>query len=132
MTTSRPSGYFPISKSAPSGRPSARGTDAAREKSKAFRKREAERARRRRLVQWGTAAAAVLLIAVVVVIATRGSPGKSPAATSLTDTATGTLTGPPGPEGIVLEQGTLLAPASGLAQGATVDGVQCNSMEQAC
>jgi hypothetical protein len=36
----------------------------------------------------------------------------------------------PGPEGIPLEQGALLAPASTTTQGATVDGIQCAPIEQ--
>ena len=40
------------------------------------------------------------------------------------------LTGPPGPEGIVLEQGQLLAPASTAADGQTVDGIRCDASEQ--
>lgn len=44
--------------------------------------------------------------------------------------ATSVLTGPAGPEGIVLEQGQLLAPASTAATGATIDGIQCDASEQ--
>jgi hypothetical protein len=40
------------------------------------------------------------------------------------------LTGPAGPEGIVLEQGQQLATASTAATGQTVDGIQCNANEQ--
>ena len=109
-----------------------RGVDAAREKSKAFRKQEAERARRKRLMQWAAAAVAVVVVADVIVVTATGNDTKKPSATSSsTDSATATMTGPMGPEGIALEEGTLLAPATGAAQGATVDGVQCNSMEQA-
>ena len=71
--------------------------------------------------------AAVALAVVVVVVAvgpTAGTP--SPAATSV---GTGT-NGPLGPEGIPLETGALLAPASTSAMGSTVDGVQCDSSEQ--
>lgn len=58
----------------------------------------------------------------------KGPPGQTGGAS---DAATATLTGPAGPEGIVLEQGPVLAPASTAATGPTVDGVQRNSMEQA-
>jgi hypothetical protein len=46
------------------------------------------------------------------------------------DVATSVLTGPAGPEGVVLEQGQLLAPASSAAVGQTIDGIQCNAGEQ--
>jgi hypothetical protein len=39
-------------------------------------------------------------------------------------------TGRPGPEGIPLEAGTLLAPPSTAARGQSVDGIQCDSSEQ--
>jgi len=44
--------------------------------------------------------------------------------------ATSELTGPPGPEGVPLQVGTLLAPASTAATGQTVDGVACDPSEQ--
>src|SRR5581483_4168362 len=129
-------------------RPDRPGAAAARRKSAAFRAAEAARERRRRTLRWGVSGAVVLIAIAVIVVAvvvsrhgtssTSGSsspPGSSttaaaPTATS-TDSAPATLTGPPGPEGIVLEEGALLAPVSGAATGQTVDGVQCNSMEQA-
>jgi hypothetical protein len=105
---------------------------AARQKAAAFRAAERARARRRRLLQWAAAPAALVVAAVVIAIAvaTSGSGGGTPGEGS-SDSALSTLTGPAGPEGIVLEQGQLLAPATGAATGETVDGVQCNSMEQA-
>lgn len=47
-------------------------------------------------------------------------------------TATGTTSTPasPGPEGIPLEQGPELAPASSTTPGGTVDGIQCAPLEQ--
>jgi hypothetical protein len=69
-------------------------------------------------------AAAVVLVAVVigVVAATSSSP---------TTNAGGTMvSGPPGPEGVPLEQGTLLASIATAAAGRTVDQVQCNTNEQ--
>lgn len=47
-------------------------------------------------------------------------------------TATGTTSTPaaPGPEGIPLEQGAELAPASSTTPGGTVDGIQCAPLEQ--
>jgi hypothetical protein len=76
-------------------------------------------------------AAAVVVVAAVTAItvgvragSARGSVGGS------TGTATSTLTGPSGPEGIVLEQGQLLASAATAAQGQAIDGIQCNAAEQ--
>jgi hypothetical protein len=57
-----------------------------------------------------------------------GSPGA--AAAKQTDIATATLAGPAGPEGVPLEQGPLLAPATTAATGHTVDGIECNPTEQ--
>jgi hypothetical protein len=87
--------------------------------------------RRERLVRWivGGAGALVLLGALGVVIWLT-SNHKSPT-TASQDVATETLTGTQGPEGVVLEQGTPLAPISAKTNGSTIDGVQCNSDEQA-
>jgi hypothetical protein len=110
------------------------GSAAARRKAAPFRAAEAARQRRHRVLRWSGSAAlvAAALTAIVVLALTRGGGhhGSRSSATP-TDAATATLAGPPGPEGIVLEKGTPLAPASTAATGATVDGVQCNSMEQA-
>jgi hypothetical protein len=46
------------------------------------------------------------------------------------DAATGPLTGPPGPEGVVLEQGNPLAADTTSTSGGTEEGVQCNADEQ--
>jgi len=88
---------------------------------------------------------AVMLPTVAVLLSACGgsSSSTSPtaAATSTTSstaspttatTATATTNGPapPGPEGIPLEQGSELAPASTTTPGATVDGVQCAPVEQ--
>jgi hypothetical protein len=40
------------------------------------------------------------------------------------------VSGPPGPEAVPLQKGTVLAPASTAATGQMVDGVQCNATEQ--
>jgi len=74
---------------------------------------------------------AVAVIALVVIAAVSGSHHSHATATvTHADAATATLTGPAGGEGIPLEEGTVLAPITGAASGATVDGVQCNSSEQ--
>lgn len=51
--------------------------------------------------------------------------------TGQTPTQTTAQASTPGPEGIPLEQGADLAPASSTTQGQTVDGVHCQASEQA-
>jgi hypothetical protein len=72
-----------------------------------------------------------IIAGISVTVATSGH-GTSSAApiSSASDAATATLTGPPGPEGIPLEDGTLLAPESSSATGQTVDGIRCDASEQ--
>lgn len=83
-------------------------------------------------MRWAAVATAVLAVAVVVgVVMARSGASKAPPTARTSDAAAATLTGPPGPEGIVLEQGTPLAASSTAATGQTVAGVECNSMEQA-
>jgi hypothetical protein len=78
---------------------------------------------------WATAAVLVAAAAVGITVAVQS--GSAPAsANGSTDVATGVLTGPAGPEGIVLEEGQPLASASTSATGQTVDGIQCNASEQ--
>jgi hypothetical protein len=74
-----------------------------------------------------TTAVVVAAAAVGITAAVHGSHAS---ANPTADAAANVLTGPPGPEGIVLEQGQLLAPASTAAKGQTIDGVQCNADEQ--
>jgi hypothetical protein len=83
---------------------------------------------RRRRVVTGTLLAVVALIIVLVVVLVALPSGHS-TSTATTSTLAGGA-GPNGPEGIPLETGTVLAPGSTPAMGATVDGVQCNSSEQ--
>lgn len=52
------------------------------------------------------------------------------ATTSTAATSTAAASQQPGPEGIPLETGPDLAPASSTNSGATVDGVQCSPLEQ--
>lgn len=54
----------------------------------------------------------------------------STTATSSTPKSTAAASGPMGPEGIPLEQGPPLAPASSTTPGAAVDGVKCAPIEQ--
>jgi hypothetical protein len=75
----------------------------------------------------------ILLIAGVAVAVGLNSGGgsKAPAASPTTGATTAAAAnGPLGPEGIPLQQGTILASASGAASGQTVDGIQCQSAEQ--
>jgi hypothetical protein len=95
----------------------------------ALRQAAEQKERRRRLIQRTSigAIATVLvggLVAIGVLTVHHGPP---PAAT---DRAVTTLAGPAGPEGIVLEQGTPLAPAGAAATGRTVDGIRCETSEQ--
>jgi hypothetical protein len=78
---------------------------------------------------WGTAAVLVAAATVGITAAARSSSAHASAQGS-SDVATSVLTGPAGPEGIVLEQGQLLAPASTAAGGPTIDGIQCDASEQ--
>ncbi|MDT4939499.1 MAG: hypothetical protein QOG80_3170 [Pseudonocardiales bacterium] len=75
--------------------------------------------------------AAVVVVAAAGVGITAGmGAGTGHASAKGADVASQVLTGPAGPEGIVLEQGQQLAPASTAAQGQPVDGIQCNATEQ--
>jgi hypothetical protein len=73
--------------------------------------------------------AAVVVVVVGVLLGVLVASGNS--APSPAGSAAPTLSGPVGPEGVPVEEGPLLAPASTAAGGQTVDGVQCNSSEQA-
>lgn len=103
--------------------------ETARQKAAAFRAAERKRQQRRRVARWAAVVVGVLVVAAAVTIGVvlssgSGSPGGS------TGSASATLAGPAGPEGIVLEQGRLLAPASTSATGQTVDGIRCDATEQ--
>jgi hypothetical protein len=101
----------------------------ARQRSAAFRAAERRAQRRRRVLIWVAAAVVVTASAAGITAAVRGG-SKHASAQQPSDVATGLLTGPAGPEGIVLEQGQPLAPASTAADGQTIDGIQCNASEQ--
>lgn len=103
----------------------------ARERSAAFRAAQKRAARRRQLLVRGGVIVVVLAVIasiVIFVVATRHRPAATASGTG--DTASATLTGPPGPEGIPVEKGRLLAPANTAAQGSTVDGIKCQGNEQ--
>jgi hypothetical protein len=100
------------------------------EKSSARRKveqvRREQRARTIRIRVLAGAGAAIVVAAVATGIALAAGGGTSGGGTS-----SGTTSGPLGPEGIALETGPALAPASTAATGQTIDGIQCNAAEQA-
>ncbi len=82
---------------------------------------------------------ACLVLATLGVAAcgSSGSSSSDPTASSSTSTAApasgrgvSSAVGPIGPEGMPLEQGQQLAPASSTRPGTTVDGIQCAPIEQ--
>jgi hypothetical protein len=101
----------------------------ARQRSAAFRAAQRRAQRRRHVVIWMAVAVVVVGSAVGITAAVRAGSDHAPAQPP-GDVATGVLTGPQGPEGIVLEQGQPLAPASTAADGQTIDGIQCDASEQ--
>jgi hypothetical protein len=85
----------------------------------------------------GRARAARLLVALLALAAagcgssSSSSTANDAATTPSTATTTSASQAPrPGPEGIPLEQGQQLAPASTTSPGNTVDGIQCAPLEQ--
>ena len=78
---------------------------------------------------WGSAVVVAAAVAVGITVSVHGGDAHA-SPSGPTDAATAVLTGPPGPEGIVLEQGQLLAPAGTAATGTAVDGIQCSASEQ--
>jgi len=68
-------------------------------------------------------------VVVGVIIGVSAGTGAS-AASARTTAVTTQVSGPPGPEAVPLQKGTVLAPASTAATGQTVDGIQCNGTEQ--
>lgn len=74
----------------------------------------------------------VLAVAAVVlgVVLTHKSDDKSAAPSPTSSASPGPTPGALGPEGIPLEGSDPLASVNGAADGATVDGIQCNSSEQ--
>lgn len=76
---------------------------------------------------WGAVGIAVAALVAGVTVAVVHADHKTSATP---DTASATLTGPAGPEGIPLEEGAVLAPASTAATGQTVGGISCDTNEQ--
>lgn len=114
------------------GKAPKRGAAAARQKAVAYRAARQARERRRRFLLWGGSAAAIVVIVGVGIgasLASGSGSGTPPAArNTMSGAASGGAT--PGPEGIPLQQGPVLAAAAAAAQGQTVDGVKCEASEQ--
>jgi len=83
-------------------------------------------AKRRRIA---AAVAGIAAVAAAIALLSGGGSGPSPTAVA-TDVSTATVTGPPGPEGIPQQTGAPLAGLPASPDGRTVDGIQCNAMEQ--
>jgi hypothetical protein len=77
-----------------------------------------------------TTAGAGVAVALIAVVIQAGGGGSSPAPAP-GDAATATVSGPIGPEGIPLQEGDPLAGLPANPTGQTIDGIQCNAMEQA-
>ncbi len=76
---------------------------------------------------------APMLVALAVAgCGASNSSSSSSSATTASSAAASTASSPPttGPEGVLLETGPVLAPASTTAPGTTVDGIQCAPVEQ--
>jgi hypothetical protein len=126
-----PSPAAPRGSGGPSGSQQNAKTNAARKKAAALRAEQARREKRRQVLGWSAGIGSIVVLAVVVIVLVVTVGNDKPSATSTSaDVATSTLTGPQGPEGIVLEQGTVLAPVTAAANGETVDGVKCEAQEQ--
>jgi hypothetical protein len=121
----------------PGGRPgsgSQGGSKSASRRAAAARAAEIRAAqekadRRRRMLFWSIPAVVVIgvVIAIVLIVVNNSN---SPATSAQTDISKAVVTGPPGPEGIPLQQGTPLAGLQNAATGTTVDGIQCSAAEQ--
>jgi hypothetical protein len=107
--------------------------NSARERAAAARAQQQREERRRRAIRWSVIGVVILVIAGVAIAIALNSGGSSKAPTASPTagaTTAAAANGPIGPEGIPLQQGTVLASASGAASGQTVDGIQCQSAEQ--
>jgi hypothetical protein len=95
----------------------------ARERAAASRAAHRRAERRRAIVRWTAIAAIVAVIIGGVIGVALSNSGSNPSSPTSSTSALG-------PEGIPLEPGSLLAPASTAATGQTVAGIQCQSTEQ--
>jgi hypothetical protein len=65
-----------------------------------------------------------------VTTATYTVKGTTPLGTTATETVTDVTTTPPGPQGVALEQGAPLGTTNTTIQGQTIEGIQCNRLDQ--
>ena len=101
-----------------------------RRRGRAWRAALARAERRRRALRWTAVVVALAALAGGIVAAGAGRRATAGAARRPHhDSAPSALTGPPGPEAIVLETGTPLAPAATAAKGEPVDGIRCDASE---
>jgi hypothetical protein len=99
----------------------------------AWRAAQARAERRRRALRWTAVVVALAALGAGAVAAAGAGRHRASAGDARRphhDSAAAALAGPPGPEAIVLETGTALAPAATPAQGAPVDGIRCAASEQ--
>ena len=71
-----------------------------------------------------------LTTAPTVTTATHTVVGTTPAGLTVTQTTTHVTTAPAGPDGVALEPGPPLGSTSTTIQGQTIDGIQCNRINQ--
>ena len=100
-----------------------------------IRREQRRRATRIRVLAGVGAAVAVAAIATGIALAAGGGDGSGGSGGggggANSSSAGGTTSGPLGAEGIALETGPALAPVSTSATGQPVDGISCNTKEQA-
>jgi hypothetical protein len=107
----------------PEGTPKSGDSTARRTRAAQAREAQKRAERRRRISVWTAVVVVVAAVAGgITAVELNNSGGHSPAKAS--------LTGPMGPEGVALEEGTPLAALTSAATGTTTDGVQCNTQEQ--
>ena len=102
----------------------------ARRKVEQIRREQRARTIRMRVLAGVGAAIVVAAVATGIALAAGGGTSSTSGTSSPSGTS-GTTSGPLGPEGIALETGPALAPASTAATGQTVGGIQCEASEQA-
>jgi hypothetical protein len=100
----------------------------ARERAAAARAAQQRLERRQRTIRWSAIGGVLTLVVAGIVVFAINSGGSSKAAP--TPTTSSTAKPVLGPENIPIEQGTVLASASGAASGQPVDGIECQSAEQ--
>jgi hypothetical protein len=69
-------------------------------------------------------------VSTTVTTSTHTLVGTTPAGTTVTVSTVQLTTTPAGPDGVAIEPGLPLAPTSTTIQGQTIDGIQCNRLDQ--